>query len=38
VWLCFAAACGLIATLLAKPHVEPTLEASAAAEPSAIKA
>jgi len=38
VWLCFAAACGLIATLVAKPHVERTPEVTATAEASAIKA
>jgi MHS family citrate/tricarballylate:H+ symporter-like MFS transporter len=38
VWLCFAATCGLVATLLAKPHVELTPVVVAAAEPSALKA
>ncbi len=30
VWLCFAVTCGLIATLLAKPYVEPAMQTTAA--------
>jgi hypothetical protein len=37
VWLCFAAACGLLATLVAKPYVEREPQVTAAAEASAAK-
>jgi MHS family citrate/tricarballylate:H+ symporter-like MFS transporter len=38
VWLCFAATCGLVAALVAKPHVENAVETALPAEPSAAKA
>jgi MFS family permease len=37
VWLCFAAASGLVATLLAKPYVEQAPQVTAAAESSVVK-